>query len=371
MILYEHEAKALLRNHGVVVPDGGLYPNPVREPSVAAPLIVKVQLEEGGRGKRGGVRVVRSPAELGSTIELFRAGTESLPPADTILVEEYVAHRREIYVALLVDRDTGAPVLLVSPSGGVDIEAQVDGVITLRPSILAERLPEQLRSEAVVALGGRTQRTELDRLLDGVWECFRDEECLLLEINPCAGRDGGSLVALDAKIVIDDNARRRSVPAHRSAAPNEFEAECSAAGVSAAELDGDIGIIVSGAGLAMATLDLVVGLGGRPRCIVDLGYSTLQSRIADLRRVVNAVSELGCRVVLVNAFLQMSDCGLLASAVTSATSDRTNPPVVVARFAGNNAADARAVVVSAGGHVASGIDEACHIAVGRTTGRQS
>jgi succinyl-CoA synthetase beta subunit len=370
VILYEHEAKALLRNHGVAVPDGGLYPDLVREPSVAAPVIVKVQLEEGGRGKRGGVRVVRSPGELVGTIELFRAGTESLPPADTILVEEYVAHRLEIYLALLVDRDTGAPVLLVSPSGGVDIEAQVDGVTTLRPSILAERLPEQLRSEAVVALGGRAQRTELDRLLDGVWECFRDEECLLLEINPCAERDDGSLVALDAKIVIDDNARRGFRPAHRSAAPNAFEAECSAAGVSAAELDGDIGIIVSGAGLAMATLDLVVGLGGRPRCIVDLGYSTLQSS-THLRRVVNAVSELGCRVVLVNAFLQMSDCALLGSAVTSAATDRANPPVVVARFAGNNAADARAIVVSAGGHVASGIDEACHIAVGLTTGRRT
>jgi succinyl-CoA synthetase beta subunit len=207
-------------------------------------------------------------------------------------------------------------------------------------------------------------------LLDGVWECFRDEECLLLEINPCAERDDGSLVALDAKIVIDDNARRGFRPAHRSDAPNAFEAECSAAGVSAAELDGDIGIIVSGAGLAMATLDLVVGLGGRPRCIVDLGYSTLQSS-THLRRVVNAVSELGCRVVLVNAFLQMSDCALLGSAVTSAATDRANPPVVVARFAGNNAADARAIVVSAGGHVASGIDEACHIAVGLTTGRRT
>jgi succinyl-CoA synthetase beta subunit len=295
-------------------------------------------------------------------VEQFRAGTESLPPVDTIMVEEFVPSRREIYLALLVDRDAGQPVLLASACGGVDIEDQRDGVTRIPLSILDERLSGKVRTAVAGAVGGAIDRADLDRLLAGLWTCFRGEECLLLEINPCAERDDGSVMALDAKMVVDDNAGRRFVSANRPDTSSVFEAECAAVGVSATELDGDIGIIVSGAGLAMATLDLVVGLGGRPRCIVDLGYSTLQSG-SDLRRVLDAVFGLGCRVVLVNGFLQMASCALLATAITSAARDRVDESVVVARLSGNEEDDARAAIVAAAGYTSATIGDACRTAV--------
>jgi succinyl-CoA synthetase beta subunit len=361
VILYEHEAKALLATYGVAVPESGLYPDVPHKASVAAPLVAKVQLDEGGRGKRGGVRIVRSPEDLAETVEQFRSGTESLPPVDTILIEDFVPGRRETYLALLVDRDAGRPVLLASAAGGVDIEDQTDGVIRIPVSILDERLSEQVRIAVTDALGGAIDRGDLDRLLDGLWTCFRGEECVLLEINPCAELADGSLMALDAKMVLDDNARRRSVSADRSATASVFESQCAAVGVSATELDGDIGIIVSGAGLAMATLDLVVGLGGRPRCIVDLGYSTLQSG-SDLRHVVDKVLDLGCRVILVNGFLQMASCRLLATTITSAARGRVDGPVVVARLAGNEADDARAAIAAVDGYTSATIGGACRTA---------
>ena len=362
MILYEHEAKALLARYGVAVPDGGLYPELPHQPSVAAPLVAKVQLDEGGRGKRGGVRIVRSPQDLADTVEQFRVGTESLPPVGTIMVEEFVPSRREIYLAVLVDRDAGQPVLLASASGGVDIEDQAHGVTRIPLSILDERLPEQVGTAVAGAVGGAIDRADVDRLLAGLWTCFRGEECVLLEINPCAELDDGSLMALDAKMMVDDNAERRFVSADRPDTSSVLETECAGVGVSATEFDGDIGIIVSGAGLAMATLDIVVGLGGRPRCIVDLGYSTLQSG-RDLRRVLDAVFDLGCRVVLVNGFLQMASCALLATAITSAARGRVDKSVVVARLAGNEADDARAAIVAAAGYTSATIGDACRTAV--------
>lgn len=360
MILYEHEAKSLLARHGVAVPAGGLYPQIPGSPSPSAPLVAKVQIQEGKRGKRGGIRTVRSPLELDKAVAELRAGSDLLPPAESILVEQMVSGR-EIYLALMVDRDAGYPVLLVSPSGGVDVEAYPATMTRLALSILAEQVPAEVTQEAGVALGV-VSTAGLDRLLAGLWACFRAEECLLLEVNPCVETEDGALVAVDAKITIDDNARHhRQVRDAGTAGRTRFEAECSAAGVSATELTGDIAIIVSGAGLAMATLDAVAVMGGQARCVVDLGYSTLHSG-QDLRRVLDLVYELNCRVVLVNGFLQMASCAELATAIVSVAQAHPAGPGLVARLAGNDSAAAQAAVLEAGGHVAHGVVEACQTA---------
>jgi succinyl-CoA synthetase beta subunit len=361
VILYEHEAKSLLARHGVAVPAGGLYPQIPGSPGPAAPLVAKVQIQEGNRGKRGGIRTVRSPLELDQAVAELRAGSDLLPPAESILVEQMVSGR-EIYLALMVDRDAGYPVLLVSPSGGVDVEAYPATMTRFPLSILAEQVPAEVTQAAGLALGV-VPALGLDRLLAGLWACFRAEECLLLEINPCVETEDGALVAVDAKITIDDNARHHH--GGRDAGPSgrtRFEAECSAAGVSATELTGDIAIIVSGAGLAMATLDAVAVMGGRARCVVDLGYTTLHSG-QDLRRVLGLVYELGCRVVLVNGFLQMASCAELAEAIVSVAQAHPAGPGLVARLAGNDSATAQAAVLEAGGRIAHGVVEACQAAV--------
>jgi succinyl-CoA synthetase beta subunit len=362
VILYEYQAKSLLARRGVAVPAGGLYPQIPDAPSPAAPLVAKVQVQEGKRGKRGGIRTVRSPAELDKAVAELRAGSDLLPPAESVLVEQLVSGR-EVYLALMVDRDAGYPVLLVSPSGGVDIEAYPETLTRFPLSILDGEVPAEVTQSAGVALGV-VPAAGLDRLLAGLWACFRAEECLLLEVNPCVETDDGALVAVDAKITIDDNARHHRPV--RDAGPSgrtRFEAECSAAGVSATELTGDIAIIVSGAGLAMATLDAVAAMGGQARCVVDFGYSTLHSG-QDLRRVLELVYELGCRVVLVNAFLQMASCAELATAIVSVAEAHPAGPGLVARLAGNDSGAAQAAVLEAGGHIALGVVDACQAAVG-------
>lgn len=362
MILYEHEAKSLLAEYGVPVPAAGLYPEFPGSPSEAMPLVAKAQILEGHRGQRGGIRVVRSPLELERAVADLRAGSDLLPPVESILVERMVPGRREIYVALMVDRDAGQPVLLAGPSGGVDVEAHSASVARFPLSIAAEQMPaEAMRGAAKVLASG--PNAGLDRLLGGLWACFRAEECLLLEINPCVEMQDGALVPVDAKITIDDNARnRRWFRDHGSARRTRFEAECAEAGGSATELVGNIAIIVSGAGLAMATLDLVAKLGGQVRCVVDLGYSTLQSE-PKLRRVLELIYELGCRVVLVNGYLQMASCAPLATAAVSVAQAHPDGPSVVARFAGNDGDRAQAAVAEAGGHVAHAVTEACQTAV--------
>ena len=190
MILYEHEAKSLLARHGVAVPAGGLYPQIPGSPSPAAPLVAKVQIQEGNRGKRGGIRTVRSPLELDQAVAELRAGSDLLPPAESILVEQMVSGR-EIYLALMVDRDAGYPVLLVSPSGGVDVEAYPATMTRFPLSILAEQVPAEVTQAAGLALDV-VPALGLDRLLAGLWACFRAEECLLLEINPCVETEDGA-----------------------------------------------------------------------------------------------------------------------------------------------------------------------------------
>jgi len=361
VILYEHEAKSVLARYGVAVPAGGLYPRIPWLPSPAAPLVAKAQILEGKRGKRGGIRTVHSEPELDKAVAELRAGSDLLPPAESVLVERMVTGR-EIYLALMVDRDAGYPVLLVSPSGGVDIEAYPATITRFPLSILAEQVPDEVTDAAGLALGA-VAGAGLGQLLAGLWACFRAEECLLLEVNPCVETTDGALVAVDAKLTIDDNARHRHVARDAGqAGRTRFEAGCAAAGVSATELSGDIAIIVSGAGLAMATLDAVAVMGGQARCVVDLGYSTLHTG-PDLRRVLELVYQLGCRVVLVNGFLQMASCAELATAIASVAQAHPAGPGLVARLAGNDSAAAEAAVLDAGGHCARGVVEACQAAV--------
>jgi succinyl-CoA synthetase beta subunit len=365
VILYEHEAKALLSKHGVAVPAGALYPDVPEMPTPQAPLVAKAQLFEGKRGQRGGVHTVTTTDELAAAVARFRAGSELLPPAQVVLVETFIPGR-EFYLAVVVDRDAGVPVLLAGASGGVDIESQAGEVARFPLSILWDVLPDRLVAEVGAALDS-TPTERLATFLQGMWRCFRDAECLLVEINPCVKTPVGELVALDAKINIDDNGRGLATPVGPAPGRTRFELECSTVGVSATELAGDIAIVVSGAGLAMATLDLVADLGGAAGCVVDLGYSTLQSG-SELQRVFELVFELRCRVVLVNAFLQMASCAVLATSIAAAAKtcagpSGAEPPGIVARLAGNDADSARATLTDTGGQLAASVVDACRAAV--------
>lgn len=361
MKLYEYEAKDLLRAEGVVTPAGTLHKDSHELPSDGYPLVAKAQVLEGGRGKRGGILVVNSQADLAAAVERLLVGSDLLPKAATVLVEQFVVASRELYVALSVDRDLGTPVLLVSARGGINVEDVPEEDLYRFPlSILDAEVPlvviEAIATELTLNADG-----PLGGVLQAMWTCFCKSECLLVEINPLIVSNG-ELVAADAKVVIDDDARRRPTGIDDGRDKTSFEVACAAAGVTATELSGDVAIITSGAGLAMATLDAVVRLGGRACCVVDMGYSTLQSQ-STLQEVAELVYGLAPRAILINAFLQMASCRTLAAAMEAAVRHGSWRMPVVARLTGNDAEGVEALLSSIGVVVAEGTEAACVDAV--------
>jgi succinyl-CoA synthetase beta subunit len=309
VLLYEHEGKRRFERHGIPIPAGALWP--VDPTALSYPVMAKAQVLAGGRGRRGGVIEAGDESALVSAVEKLTRGSDVLPPADLVLVEQKLQVRRELYISLVLDRQ--GPQLLVSPEGGVDIEAMGDSV---------ERIPLEIQTgpkapidRACTTLGEHGR--ELRRLLERAWRLFREEDCLLVEINPLAVTADGRLVAADARVVVDDAARPRHPDWPPAREGTDFELRCAELGATAVELDGDIAIITSGAGLGMATLDTVVELGGSARCVIDLGGAVFRGRSV-LERVLVAAAELRPRAVLFNAFLQVADCGEIASAVAAA-----------------------------------------------------
>jgi succinyl-CoA synthetase beta subunit len=225
-------------------------------------------------------------------------------------------------------------------------------------------LDEDVPPEVIEAVGRQLELSPggtVRGLLGGIWACFRNAECLLVEVNPCLVSEG-RLVAADAKVVIDDDARRLPAEVDRDRDHTPFEAACAAAGATATELSGNVAIIASGAGLAMATLDAIVRLGGQVRCVVDLGYSTLESQDA-LERVIELVYGLAPRVILVNAFLQMARCTTLADMLGVEVRRASRRVSLVARLTGNEAEGVDGRLAATGVIVAPGMESAVATAV--------
>jgi succinyl-CoA synthetase beta subunit len=244
----------------------------------------------------------------------------------------------------------------------VDVEEAAPGfVLTLRLSPLAG-MPRFAVRQATAALGlSRSLVGPVAALLDRMWQAFSAEDCLLLELNPLVLTPAGELVAADVRMVLDDSALARHPARPRSEEGTSFEAACAQAGASGTELEGEIAIVSSGAGLAMATLDLVVAMGGRARCVVDLGGAVFKGEPA-MRQAVAAVLGLVPGVLLVNCFFQLARCDLLASAVREAQAATVSVPTV-ARIRGNQAADAVRILDPISALVTGDLRSACAEAV--------
>jgi succinyl-CoA synthetase beta subunit len=364
MNIHEYQAKALLRSYRITTPRGEVVYTARAAARVAEELggsrwVVKAQIHAGGRGKAGGVKIANTPQEiaeiadqmLGSTLVTEQTGPEG-QVVSRLLVERASRIEREFYLSLLVDRDSQRVVVIASAEGGVDIEdvaaRDPDAIHTEYVDPGVGLLDFQCRKVAdAIGLGNRT--TSFTRLLKRIYRLFRDTDCLLLEINPFIEAEDGELVALDCKMSFDDNALFRQgdiVELRDFDEEDPKEVEASGHGLNYIALDGTVGCIVNGAGLAMGTMDAIVHHGGRPANFLDVGGGASPEKIANAFHIV--LKDPNVRAILVNIFAGINRCDWIAQGVVQATRDQAIDVPVIVRLAGTNVEEGRAILDASG-----------------------
>jgi succinyl-CoA synthetase beta subunit len=354
MDLYEHQGKDLLSRHGVPIPLGIVADAPDRARDACIELggtaVLKVQVRVGGRGKGGGVVLVDSPEQAEREAERMLSSTFKGHDVTRVLVEERLPIEREFYAAMLLDRSSRTDLAMVAAEGGIDIEElartrpealrrlRVDPEIGLRQyhlRRLAGGLPEPVRD-----------RTE--KVLAELYDALVAEDATLVEVNPLVQLTDGRVVALDAKVTIDDNAlfRHRETEMLRSAFPiDPVEWRAREAGLQYVKLNGEVGIIGNGAGLVMSTLDLVQQAGASAANFLDIGGGASAESMATSLEVV--LSDPAVRSVLVNIFGGITRCDLVAEGILEALK-RVEPRVpIVVRLDGTNAEEGRRILEDA------------------------
>ncbi|TVP88508.1 MAG: ADP-forming succinate--CoA ligase subunit beta [Thioalkalivibrio sp.] len=382
MNLHEFQAKALLRASGIAVPPGELITGVEDAGAAWARLdcetaLIKAQVHSGGRGKAGGVVAVGSAREaeetasrlLGSRLITAQSGPEGLP-VDQLLMEPAAAIDREFYFAMLVDRARASIVMVVSAEGGMDIETlareRPQAVVTLPIHPATGVMPFHGRRVArVFGLQGEPARAA-GRLVQDAHRLFRSSDVQLLEINPLVLTADRQLLALDAKLAIDDSAayRQREIFGLRDARQrHEAEERAHEHDLNYIRLDGDIGCMVNGAGLAMATMDLIQHHGGQPANFLDVGGGTTVERVAAAFKLI--LSDDAVRAVLVNIFGGIVRCDLIAEGIIAAIREVQVQVPVVVRLEGTNAEAGREALARSGLDIlaAEDLDEAARAAV--------
>jgi len=365
MNIHEYQAKGILRKFGVPVPDGHVCYNgaSAREWAKrlgAGPWVVKAQIHAGGRGKGGGVKLARSADEvrkiardmLGMTLRTHQTGPEG-KVVTRVLVENGCAIERELYVSLVVDRTTSRVTVMASTEGGMDIEevaAQTPGKI-FRESIdpLVGLTPFQCRNLAF-ALGLTGKLTgKAASVFEGLYTTFIACDCSLLEINPLVVTSGGELLCLDAKFGFDDNAVFRhpklaDLRDYDEEDPNEIEA--SQHDLSYVSLEGNIGCLVNGAGLAMATMDIIKHSGGEPANFLDVGGGATIERVTEAFKII--LSDANVQGILVNIFGGIMKCDVIATGVIEAAKQVSLQVPLVVRLEGTNVEKGKELLASSG-----------------------
>ncbi len=353
MNLHEYQAKTLFAEFGIPVPKGRVAATSAEALAAAAALggelwVVKAQVHAGGRGKAGGVRVAHTVEEagahaealLGTRLVTHQSGPEGLP-VDTVYVEEGATIERELYLSLLVDRNSERVVIMASAAGGMDIEAVAADTpeqiftATLHPA--AGLSAYQARSLGFRLGLTKSQRQQLGEILGKLVELFHACDASLVEVNPLIVTGAGDVVALDAKINIEDNAlfRQESLQAMRDEAQEDGkEREARAHDLSYVSLDGNIACMVNGAGLAMATMDLIKLYGGEPANFLDVGGGATAERVTAAFKIILANDNV--EAILVNIFGGIVRCDLIAEGIIAAVGEVGVEVPVVVRLEGTN-----------------------------------
>jgi succinyl-CoA synthetase beta subunit len=365
MKIHEYQAKEILRGYGVPVPKGRVAETPAEARKIAEEIgdkkmVVKAQIHAGGRGKGGGVNVVNHPEEaekaskeiLGMTLVTPQTGPTGRV-VKKVLIEEGVEIKEEFYLGVVIDRSAACPVVMASREGGVEIEK------------VAAESPEKIVKEWIDPLTGfrpfqankigyglglePEQIGKMRNVLFGLYKAFYEKDCLLAEINPLVLTQNGEFIALDAKMNVDDNGlfRHKDMVALRDL--NEeapLEVEASKYNLNYIKLDGNVGCMVNGAGLAMATMDIIKLAGASPANFLDVGGGATVGMVKNGFKIL--MSDPNVKVVFINIFGGILRCDTLAKGVLEAVSEvKVNVPIVV-RLEGTNVEEGRRILNASG-----------------------
>jgi succinyl-CoA synthetase beta subunit len=365
MNLHEYQSKQLFASYGIPVPTGYAASTP-GEAAEAARLIggskwvVKAQVHAGGRGKAGGVKLVDSPeaaakateAMLGRRLVTHQTGPEGLPIGQ-VFVEEGSKIARELYLSLVLNRDQGHVAFIASAAGGMDIEEVAEHtpekIIRVDVHPAAGLQPSQCR---VLAYGLGLSGKQVDQfgvIAQALYKLYLEKDAALVEVNPLIVTDDGKLLALDAKINIEDNAlfRQKDLAAWRDATQeDEMERAAAEHELNYVSLDGNIACMVNGAGLAMATMDLIQLHGGAPANFLDVGGGATRERVTVAFKLI--LSNKNVKAILVNIFGGIVRCDMIAEGIIHAVKDVGVRVPVVVRIEGTNAEQGRKLLAESG-----------------------
>ena len=370
MKLYEYESKDIAKRYGVTTPHGRLVSTPEEAKRAASELgsvVIKAQVLVGGRGLAGGVKVAEKPEDAYAVAERLLSTGIRGERVEKLLVEEKVCISRELYLSLTVDRATRRPVYLVSEMGGVEIEE------------LAKKYPEKIHRVYVDPGVGYLEYMsreaiqvlklpwallqDLSQIMRAMYNIMIDYDAELVEFNPLALTCDNKLVALDAKIIIDDNSLYRRVELQKLYGRDlsEYEKRAKELGFSYVELDGDIGVISNGAGLTMATMDSILYYGGKPANFLDIGGGARRESVKEAVKLM--LNHPRSRVLLVNIFGGITRCDEVAAGIVEAIREVGAVKPIVVRMLGTNEEEGRRILREHGIEVYSEMDDAVKAAV--------
>ena len=348
MDLYEHQARELFAEHGILVPRAEVTDSPKQARDIARELggrvVVKAQVKTGGRGKAGGVKLAADPAAAELTARQILGMDIKGHTVGKVMLAQPVDIETEFYVSYVLDRAAGRFLAIASAEGGMDIEE----VAATRPEAVA-RVPVDPAGGVTSAKAGEIAEAaglppQTVDVIIRLWEVLVREDALLVEVNPLVRTRQGQILALDGKVALDDNARFRQPRWGADDVEHDDSPEAAAAakGLNYVKLDGEVGIIGNGAGLVMSTLDVVAGCGARPANFLDIGGGASAQVMADGLSVI--LSDPAVKSVFVNVFGGITACDAVADGIVQALETvRLTKPLVV-RLDGNNAARGRAVL---------------------------
>ena len=372
MNLHEYQARGLLRDAGIPVPDGDVATTPEQVEEIAKRLgvgvVVKAQVHAGGRGKAGGVKLAKDAAEARAHAEKILGMEIKGLTVEKVLVVPTVDIATESYVGVIVDRATERSVMMVSPAGGVDIEE----VAAKTPEKIFKQsidphmglLPHQAMGLAFKLYDDVKQVRQAASIMRQLYSAFMKAGASLAEINPLVTTADGDVIALDAKIGVDDNELERKPEIEKlrdSSAEVQSEIDAREVGLSYIKLDGNVGCCVNGAGLAMATMDVVKFFGGEPANFLDIGGSSNPQKVVTALKIIT--SDPNVKAILFNIFGGITRCDDVANGIVTALKEIKIEIPIVIRLTGTNEEIALDILKGAGFEALTDMDEAVRQAV--------